>query len=149
MSRPFWRAISALPDCWIGSLGLSRSAIPLMRREPIAIARGSTNPPRRHSGNTAREVMLAFDVPSDRAVMITNMLAGYEIFEVKSARAGDVGVIAAAENDLSAVFHAPKSATGNVRWTFRLLSTNPEAVDVVSIAGRKGEELGEGRCLAR
>jgi hypothetical protein len=149
MTRPFWRAVSALPECWIGSLGLAPSALPLVPRKSIPVADGSTYLPRRHSGNPPREVVLAFEVPRERAVMLTNVLAGYELFEMKSARAGDIPVIAAAENDFSAIYRAPASATGNVAWTFRLVSTFPEAIDVVSVAGRKGAERPDGQCLAQ
>jgi hypothetical protein len=148
MTRPFWRAVSALPECWIGSLGLSPSAIPLVPRQGLPVADGSTYPPRRHSGNPLREVMLAFDVPRDRAVVITNVLAGYEHYEITSARAGDVPVIAAAENDFSAIYRAPPGAPGAVSWTFRLVATLPDALDVVSVAGRKGAERREAGCLS-
>jgi hypothetical protein len=149
MSRPFWRAISALPDCWIGSLGLAPSAIPLGTRSAIAVADGSTYLPRRHSGNPPRELLLTFEVPRERAVMITNVLSGYEVFEMKSARAGEVAVIAAAENDFSAIYHAPASATGTVQWTFRLVTSLPNAIDIVSVAGRAGAERAETQCLGR
>jgi hypothetical protein len=149
MSRPFWRAISALPECWIGSMGLSRAAIPLVPRKPIAVADGGTYLPRKHSGGPLREVVLSFEVPRERAVMITNVRSGYEAFEMRSARAGEVSVIAAAENDFSAVYHAPGSAAGNVQWTFRMLTTLPEAIDVVSVPGRTGDERPDRQCLTR
>ena len=130
-------------------MGLSPSAVPLVPRKPLAVADGAMYLPRRHSGNPAREVVLSFEVPRERAVMLTNVLSGYELFEMKSARAGEVPVIAAAENDFSAVYRAPASAAGNVQWTFRFVATFPESIDVVSIAGRKGAERRDADCLAR
>ena len=149
MTRPFWRALSAAPDCWIGSLGLSRSAAPLAPRAAIALADGSTYLPRRPSGRAIESVTLAVEAPADRGVMLTNVLGGYEHFRMLAASVGGVAVVPAAENDLSALYRAPAGATGSVSWTFRFEATLPDAVDVVSIGSRTGPERPAAECLAR
>lgn len=147
MTRPFWRALSAAPDCWIGSLGLARLAVPLVARASIAIADGSTYLPRRPSGRRVETVALTVDAPAERGVMLTNVLGRYEHFRMLSASANSVVVAPAAENDHSALYRTPPGAGASVSWSFRFEATQPDAVDVVSIGTRVGSERPAAGCL--
>jgi hypothetical protein len=89
MTRPFWRAISGLPECFIGSLGLTTEATPLLPRKPIPVADGFTYLPRKTLGRPAEEATLEFAAPGNRAVLVTNVLGGYEHFEPIGALAGN------------------------------------------------------------
>lgn len=147
MTRPFWRAISALPDCWIGSLGLAAGSTPLLARKPIPIADGSSYLPRKHAQRSPEDVVLEFDAPPDRAVLLTNVLGGYELFEIRSAQAGGQAVRPVAENDLSALYVPPASASP-VRWRFGVRTTRVEAIEAVTVTPRSRPLRAAGKCLA-
>ena len=148
MTRQFWRAISAPPDCWIGSLGISGRSTPLVARAPIAIADGSTYLPRPHPSRPPEDAVLEFDSPPERAVLVTNVLGGYEHFEIRGASASGREVRALAENDLSALYVAPPGSPAPVRWRIAVRTTRVEAIDVVAVVPRAGESRPAERCLA-
>jgi hypothetical protein len=141
MTRPFWRAISARPDCWIGSLGLVPAA-PLLPRGPIAIADGSTYLPRRAAKGAPQRAILEATAPAGAPVLLTNVLGGYEHFEVLAASANGGAVAPAAVNDLSSLYAAP-AGTAPVSWRFEARTTRLEAIDVIAL-----RPSASGRCLA-
>jgi hypothetical protein len=131
MTRGFWRALGAAPECWIGSMGIARVA-PRMQSRGLAIADGSTYLPRR--GPTTAPTLVSFNVhaPADAAVLVTNIVGRYELFEVVRAEAEGQSRAPVASNELSQLFaagHAPAS------WTFMVRTTYPGALDVVVVAG--------------
>ena len=136
MTRPFWRALSWIPQRWTGSLGLTSDVVPILQRAAIPIALGETYLPRRAATHALETRELAGTAPAGRAVMVTNVLGAYEHFEVLSARADGEQVPPAAQDDL-AYLYGPRGADGTaIRWVFTVRSTNPDAIDIVSI-GRK------------
>jgi hypothetical protein len=137
MTRPFWKALGASPDCLIGSLGLTTRATPLVPRAGIAIADGSTYLPRRGARVPARAVEIAASAPRGSAVLVTNVLGGYESFEVVAARIDGAPVAPVAGNDLSALYRGP-GGNGDAAWSFTVLTTNADAVDVVAIDLARG-----------
>jgi len=149
MTRPFWRAISGLPECYIGSLGLTRSATPLLPRRPIPLADGATYLPRKTLGRPAEVVTLELSAPTDRAVLLTNVLGSYELFEVQGAQAGGQAVQPAAANDLSALYAPPPGSASPVRWRFSVRTTHVEAIDAISLPLRPDSPQPMERCLIR
>jgi hypothetical protein len=147
MTRPFWRAISMRPDCWIGSLGLSGRVVPLAARKPIPLADGATYLPRKHATQPIGDAVLEFEAPPERAVLVTNVLGGYEHFELRGAQLGGRPVRALAQNDLSSLFMAPPGSPAPVRWRLSVRTTNIEAVDVVAVVPREGDARPAQRCL--
>jgi hypothetical protein len=65
--------------------------------------------------------------------MVTNALAGYESLQIVSADAAGLIVSPLVENDFSSLFASPGGSPDPVRWTFTVVATNPEAIDVVSV----------------
>jgi hypothetical protein len=145
MTRPFWKALSWQPDCWIGSLGFAMDSRPLLDRKGIAVADGSTYLPRKAARHPAQTTVLAVTAPANAAVLVTNVLAGYEQLQILSAMADARERPPAAKNDLSFLYRPPERAGADVAWTFTILSTNPEAVDIVSVEGHSqaGREVPE------
>jgi hypothetical protein len=133
MTRIFWRALGAAPECWVGSLGLTRRITPLLNRKPLPLADGSTYMPRQVARNPPDTIILSVTAPRRAGVMVTNVLDGYEYFQIVSADAAGQVVSPLAENDLSSLFAAPAGSPGVVQWTFAVMATNPQAIDVVSI----------------
>ena len=147
MTRQFWRALSIPPDCWIGSLGLSARSIPLVPRAPIAIADGATYLPRKHLTHAPREATLEFDAPPERPVLVTNVLGGYELFELRAAQASGREVRPIAANDLSALYMAPAGSAAPVRWRISVRTSNLEAIEAVAIVPRSGDSRPAASCL--
>ncbi|MDQ2961884.1 MAG: hypothetical protein M3R31_01815, partial [Pseudomonadota bacterium] len=132
MTRPFWRALGGTPECWVGSLGLTRHMTPLLKREPLPLADGSTYMPRQLARNPPATTILSVTAPGHAGVMITNVLDGYEYFQIVSADAAGHVVSPLAENDFSSLF-ASAGGRDVVQWTFTVLATNPQAIDVVAV----------------
>jgi hypothetical protein len=130
MTRPFWRAVDAAPRCWIGSLGIVEDGAALLPAQGIAVADGSTYLPRKSTRQVPISVDLAVTASKDRAVLVTNMLGAYEYFRIESATAGGVAVNPALANDRSSLFRAAPGTADAVEWSFRILTTHPEAIDV-------------------
>jgi hypothetical protein len=133
MTRPFWRALDGTPECWVGSLGMTRHIRPLLNRPPLQLADGSTYMPRQVARTTPEAITLSVTAPLHAGVMVTNVLGGYEQFQIVSANADGRVVSPRAENDLSSLFVSPAGGPEVVQWTFTVLSTNPQAIDVVSV----------------
>ena len=133
MTRPFWRALSWTPDRWAGSLGLTTDVVPLTREPSIPIALGETYLPRRPATHELGTTEIAGVAAPARAVMVANVLGGYEHFEVLSARADGREVAPIASDDIARLYKATAASGAAVRWTFTVRSTNPGAIDVVSI----------------
>ena len=133
MTRPFWRALGAAPECWVGSLGLTPRMTPLAKREPLALADGSTYMPRQLYRNAPATATLSVAAAGDAGVLVTNVLGGYEYFRIVSAEADGHAVVPLAENDLSALFASPSRRPDVVQWTFVVSTTNPQAIDIVSV----------------
>lgn len=136
MTRPFWRALGASPQCWIGSLGIAAEATPLLPVKGFAVADGSTYLPRQSSAPQPAQATLKVGVPGASAVLVTNVLGAYEYFRIVSVEAGGSPVSPLAQNDRSLLFRAPPGSGDVVDWTFTVLTTNPQAVDVVAIRDR-------------
>jgi hypothetical protein len=133
MTRPFWRTLGAAPECWVGSLGLTRHMTPLLDRGPLALADGSTYMPRQLYRNAPVETTFSVTTAGDAGVLVTNVLGGYEYFRIVSAKAAGHAVAPLAENDLSSLFAEPSRGPHVVQWTFVVATTNPHAIDVVSV----------------
>jgi len=80
--------------------------------------------------------------------MLTNVLGGYESFQVVSAVAAGRAVSPIAENDLSSLFASPASGPDVVQWTFSVLTSNPQAIDVVSVDSAPGTDPVDTRATA-
>ena len=134
MTRPFWRALGWKPPCLVGSLGITKEVTPLLQHEGLAVADGSTYLPRRHGTNAPAK--LAFDVaaPANHALLVTNVLGAYEAFRIESAQVGAAPATPLIGNDLSQLYRPSGSGEGIVHSRFVILTTNPDAVDIVSIA---------------
>jgi hypothetical protein len=133
MTRLFWRALRGTPECWIGSLGLTRRMTPLLDRKPLALADGSTYMPRRLARDPPARTSFSVTVPREAAVMVTNVLGSYEYFRIVSAEAGGHAVAPRADDDLATLFGPIAAGPDVVEWTFAVETTNPHAIDVVAI----------------
>jgi len=133
MTRRFWKAANGEPECWIGSLGVNRRMTPLLQRERIAIADGSTYMPRKLNRDPRQRVALAFEAPGSALVLLTNVLGDYEPFELVSAEADGQRVAPLAQNDFSALFAPPPGRAGASTWTLSVMATNPRAIEAVAI----------------
>jgi hypothetical protein len=69
-------------------------------------------------------------------VMITNVLDGYEAFEIASAQVDGQPASPVAQNDISSLFASHVGGAEMLDWTFTVVSTNVDAVDVVAIDPR-------------
>jgi hypothetical protein len=105
----------------------------LLKRKPLPLADGSTYMPRQLARNAPETTILSLTAPSHAGVMVTNVLGGYEQFQIVSAEAGGQAVSPLAENDFSSLFASPAGGPDVVQWTFTVLTTNPEAIDVASV----------------
>jgi len=77
-----------------------------------------------------------FVAPAGHAVLVTNVLHGYEPVTAIRARAGGKDVGPVARNDLSALFAPPPGGADPVAWVISFEATQPDAVDVVTFATR-------------
>ena len=148
MTRLFWRALGGPPDCWVGSLGLTRHAMPLLERKPLPLAQNLTDLLRRLPRNPIATTTFSVTAPGRAGVMLTNVLGGYESFQVVSAVAAGRAVSPIAENDLSSLFASPASGPDVVQWTFSVLTSNPQAIDVVSVDSAPGTDPIDTRATA-
>lgn len=149
MTRLFWHALGATPQCWVGSLGLTDAVTPLLDRPPLALADGATYMPRQLNRSAPAEVRFVFDAPAGAAVLVTNVLDGYEPFRIVSASAEGETVPPIAENDLSALY-APRHRVGSVHWTVTVMATDPEAIEAVALEpGTAGSARGAKLCRSR
>jgi hypothetical protein len=142
MTRIFWRALGGAPECWVGSLGLTRQITPLLDRKPLPLADGSTYMPRQIARNPPETTILSVSAPSRAGVMLTNVLDGYEHFQIVSVEAAGQLVSPLAENDFSSLFVAPPGGPHVVQWRFTVKATNPQAIDVVSVDAVPGTAAG-------
>ena len=146
MTRVFWRALGGAPECWIGSLGLTRRMTPLVDRKPLPLARELTDLLRRLPRNPAATTTFSVTAPGRSGILVTNVLAGYESFQIVSAEALGHAVSPLADNDLSSLFVSPEGP-GVVRWTFTVLTSNPQAIDIVAIdAGPPSDTGAQAAC---
>jgi hypothetical protein len=146
MTRPFWDAIGASPECSIGSLGIATSIATPVAQPPTAVAAGDTYLPRKPSGNKPRAVTFSFAFAGERGVLVTNMLGGYEYFRADSARLGGTELAPAASNDLSVLYRAPDGALPGDTWNITVTASRPEAIDIAAIARSSGASAVSGRC---
>jgi hypothetical protein len=149
MTRRFWTAANAEPECWIGSLGVTRRMTPLLQREPIAVADGSTYMPRKLNGDPPQSVVLAFQASGSALVLLTNVLGDYEPFQLSSAEADGQRVPPLAQNDFSVLFAPPPGRAGGVSWTLSVMTTNAEAIEAVAIDRGSGSEPPKGCGVSR
>ena len=133
MTRAFWRALGGAPECWVGSLGLTRQMTPLLDRKPLPLAQELTDLLRRLPRNPTTTATFSVTAPARAGILVTNVLGGYESFQIASAEALGHAVSPLAENDLSSLFASPADGSGAVRWTFTVVTSNLQAVDVVAV----------------
>jgi hypothetical protein len=139
MTRGFWRALAWSPECWIGSLGIESDASPLVTRAAMTVADGSTYLARKPADHAAETRTESFDAPSNAAILVMNVLGGYEGFAVESAAVDGRAVKPVASNDLSALYAGP-AAGGNApaHWTFAIRTTRIAGVEFVALANHRG-----------
>jgi hypothetical protein len=131
MSRRFWQASGASPECWAGSLGLtSRVTVPVSL-QGVAITQGETYLPRKPSGAAWQSHTYTFTTHGDALVLVTNVLGGYEGFGVRAASVDGKPVAPIASNDLSALFKAVPG--GDHAWSIEVAATQPLGIDVAAI----------------
>jgi hypothetical protein len=130
MTRAFWEASGGEPECWVGSMGLTRAMTPRIDRAGMALADGSTYMPRQLAKHPADTALLIFTVPANAALLVTNVLGAYEPFRIVAAEAGGRRVEPVAENDLSSLY-APQSSAA--QWRLTVTATNPNTIDVVAL----------------
>ena len=131
MSRSFWSRIDSRGACRLGSLELVE-ATPVGTAEGLPIPDGRRYYPRVHATTAAARRALEFDAPAGHAVLLTNVLHGYQPLAVVEARAAGERVEPAAANDLSMLFASPPGAEGPVRWVVSFDTALPEGVDLVT-----------------
>jgi hypothetical protein len=133
MTNAFWEGLSAESTCPVGSLGLTRNVTPLLERQSIALADGSSYMPRPLNRKPPDEALLSFEAPAGAAVLVTNVLGDYEPFRIIRAEANGRAIEPVAKNDFSSLY-APQASDGNVvHWTLEIVATNARAVEAVAI----------------
>ena len=132
MTRGFWDALRSAPECWVGSLGLTRRMTPLLERRAIPLADGSTYMPRVLDRKPLERAVVGFDAPGNAALLVTDVLDGYEPFRIAAAQADGQGVSPIAINDLSALY-APHGGAERVHWSLTLQATDLRAIEVVAV----------------
>ena len=140
MTRGFWRAWGAQPECWIGSMGIARVA-GAPASPGLAIADGSKYLPRRGPTMPPTEMTLQVAAPAGSSVLVTNIVGRYELFDVLRAEANGTARTPVAANELSQLFVDSAAAT----WTLRVKTTYPDALDVIVVPG---SGAGAGACDA-
>jgi len=139
MTHGFWQALAWSPECWIGSLGIERDAVPLVRRDAMTVADGSTYLAREPADRQAELRTESFEAPSGSALLVTNVLGGYEGFAIESASVDGRPAMPIASNDLSALYGAPAPG-GNApaHWTFAIRTTRIAGVEILAVANHRG-----------
>lgn len=132
LTRRFWSALDAAPDCWIGSMGVAR-ARPLAGSGSLAVADGSIYPPRLASRQPARELALAFEASRSEAVVVANVTPGYQDVEVVSVSVDGAELQAVATDDVARAYVAPREGTATARWRLTIRANEPAATDVVAL----------------
>ena len=147
MTRGFWRALSWQPECWIGSLGIAHDAVPMVSRDAMAVADGSTYLARKPADHPAELRTEGFDAPANAALLVTNVLGGYEGFAVESASVDGRAVKPIGSNDLSALYAAPvPGGNAAAHWTFAIRTTRIAGVEILSFTDHRGAP--DERCAA-
>ena len=139
MAREFWNAAGRSAPCRAGSLGISTGAVPLMAQPGLRMSEGETYLPRKPSGLPLTRRKLDFETRGSDIVLVTNVIGGYEGFEVRSAIADGMAVTPRARNDVSALF-VPPGAQGAHRWSIEVDASDWRSIDVVSIANERPRE---------
>jgi hypothetical protein len=143
MTRVFWRALGAAPECWVGSLGLTRHMTSLLDRRPLPLAQDLRDLLRRLPRNPTTTTTFSVTAPGQSGILVTNVLAGYESFQIVSAEAAGHAASPLAENDVSSLYASSAEGAGVVRWTFTVLTSNPQALDVVAVDGVPPADRGD------
>jgi hypothetical protein len=141
MTRPFWHAINGDPECWAGSLGVMRTAGALIASDGLPLATGDTYLPRKPASGPVHVESMTMTVPSGSAVLVTNVLGGYEHFRALDASVDGASVTPVASNDLSVLYLARAAAA---TWTLRIETSNRKAIDAVSI--KSARQARHGTC---
>ena len=136
MSRAFWRKLDALPECWSGSLGMSRVAKVAWPGEGIPVANGRKYFPRDPSKAKLAPATVDIEAPRTQALMVTNPLVGYEALEEVRVLADGAAVAPLEANDLSRLFVAP-AGSAPVAWSISFAATAPQAADIVFFERRR------------
>ena len=130
LSRAFWRKLDASPECWSGSLGMSRVAKVAWPAEGIPVANGRRYFPRDPSKGDLAPATVHIDAPRTQALMVANPLVGYEALEEVRVLADGAAVAPLETNDLSRLF-VPPPGSGPVAWSISFAATAPQAADIV------------------
>jgi hypothetical protein len=138
MSRVFWRSLGAMPECWSGSLGVARASAVPWPATGIPIANGQTYFPRARARPEIRSGNVRFDTDSHAAVLVSNVLHGYEALDNVVVSAGGRILSPLAQNDLSKLFVAPSDGSP-VKWSVSFNATSPELVDIVAFERSPGD----------
>ncbi len=141
MTQAFWDALAWKPGCRAGSLGVVDDATPLLPRTGIAMADGSTYLPRKPGTHAPETTELTFQAPGNAAIVVTNVLGGYELFDVVSASAGGVARQPATRDDVAQLFAPVAGVDAPVQWRVAVRTTHAGALDVVSVPAREARSL--------
>jgi hypothetical protein len=136
MSRAFWSRIDSRGACRLGSLELVESVPVPVAGAGLAIPDGRKYYPREHASAPASRHSVAFEAPADHAVLIANVLHGYQPLLAIEARAGEERVEPSAANDLSMLFVPPLATRATVRWVISFDTAVPEGIDLVTFPRR-------------
>jgi hypothetical protein len=133
----FWDSIGESPAQRIGPLGLAPAQHVASAGIGIAIADGVHYFPRARSPGGLVELPMAIQAPASSAIIVSNMLHGYEAVEVLDMRANGIPAAPLVSDDVSKAYRvSPGQRTKPVNWTFRISTTNRSAVDVVVVDSR-------------
>jgi hypothetical protein len=131
LSRRFASRANVRGDCRIGSLEVMR-ATPHGGPESLAIPDGRRYFPREHGKAAPSRVRREFSAPAGHALLVTNMLHGYESFKGLEVAVSGKRVAPVAGNDLSHLFAPPAGSEASVAWSVSFETTRAGAVDVAT-----------------
>ena len=80
---------------------------------------------------------MEFETPPGRAVLVSNILLGYETMDIVNVRLNDAVIQPSAANDFSSLYLGHAQAP--LHWAIELASSRPEVVDIVSFDPRASE----------
>jgi hypothetical protein len=99
------------------------------------IADGMNYFPRQRNSEKPRQLNVEVRCPASSAIVLTNLLYGYETVDVLDIRANGVSLGPVVSDDVSKAYRSGRAVDGqgSVDWTILLSTTNPDAVDIIVV----------------